>query len=44
MGNETGNYIILYIVIYILRNICNVLQYEIQTIMTFHNRDDYFNN
>ena len=42
LGNTTGNYIILCSVIYILRNICNVLQYEIHTIMTFHNHDDYF--
>ena len=33
MDYTTGNYIILYSVIYILRNFCNVLQYEIQTIM-----------
>ena len=44
MGNTTGNYIILYSVIYILRNFCNVLQYEIHTIMKFHNHDDNFNN
>ena len=44
LGNRTGNYIILYSVIYILRNFCNVLQYEIQTIMTFDNHDDNFNN
>ena len=40
LGNMTDNYIILYSVIYILRNFCNVLQYEIHikfwnfTIMT----------
>ena len=44
LGNATGNYTILYSVIYILRNFCNVLQYEIQTIMTFHSHDDNFNN
>ena len=44
LDNSTGNYILLYSVIYILRNFCNVLQYEIQTIMTFHNHDDNFNN
>ena len=31
LGNTTGNYIILYSVIYILRNFCNILQYEIYT-------------
>ena len=30
LGNTTGNYITLYSVIYILRNFCNVLQYETQ--------------
>ena len=44
LSNTTGNYIILYSVIYILRNFCSVLQYEIHTIMTFHNHDDNFNN
>ena len=44
LGNTTGNCIILYSVIYILRNFCNLLQYEIHSIMTFHNHDDNFNN
>ena len=44
LDNTTGNYVILYSVIYILRNFCNILQYEIHTIMTFHNHDDNFNN
>ena len=44
LGNRTGNYIILYSVIYILRNFCNILRYEIHIIMTFHNQYDNFNN
>ena len=44
LDNTTGNYMILYSVIYILRNLCNILQYEILTIMTFHNHDVNFNN
>ena len=44
LDNMTDNYIILYSVIYILRNFCNVLQYEIHTIMTFHNHDDNINS
>ena len=44
LGNTTSNYIILYSVIYILCNFCNVLQYEIHTIIKFHNNDDNFNN
>ena len=42
LGNTTGNYIIFYDLF--LRNFCNVLQYEIHTIMAFHNHDDNFNN
>ena len=33
LHNTTSNYIILYSVIYILHDICNVLQYEIHTVM-----------
>ena len=33
LGSTTGNYIILYSVTSILPNVCNVLQYEIHTIM-----------
>ena len=44
LDNTTGNHIILYSVIYILRNFCNILGYEIHTFMTFHNHNDNFNN
>ena len=44
LDNTTGNYMILYSLIYILRSFCNVLQYKIQTIMIFHNHGDNFNN
>ena len=44
LGNMTDNYIILYSVIYILRKFCNVLKYQIYTIIKFHNHDDNFNN
>ena len=44
LDTTTGNYMILYSVIYILRSFCNILQYENHTIMTFHNEYDNFNN
>ena len=44
LDNTTGNYTILYSENYILRYFCNVLRYEIHTIMKFHNHVDNFNN